>query len=72
MPRDMWSSFNLLWVGFGQETQQQKEKTLRKALACERAGEAIKLLKRINFDVKGAADKYGLEEQMRKLVTSKP
>ncbi|KAL7524654.1 hypothetical protein ACHAWF_001039, partial [Thalassiosira exigua] len=34
LPRERWGEVNLLWVGFGQEVQQQSEKTLRKVLSC--------------------------------------
>ena len=30
LPKEYWDKINLLWVGFGQETQQQKEKSLKK------------------------------------------
>ena len=67
----MWSSFNVLWVGFGQETQQQKEKSLRKALACNRPVEALQLLKKVGVDVKKEAEKYGLEEEVKDVMAEK-
>ena len=67
LPKEKWSSVNMLWVGFGQETQQQKEKMLKKALACSKPGEALKLLKKVGLDVVKEGKKFGLEEEIKKI-----
>jgi len=48
----------LIWVGFGQESQQQKEKAIKKAIACSRPKEALNLLKRVGVDLKKEAARY--------------
>jgi len=53
LPQELWGEVNLLWVGFGQEVQQEKPKILRKALRCDRPIEAIRLLRSVDFDVVG-------------------
>jgi endonuclease III len=50
LPREYWAVVNGLWVGFGQEVQQEKAKLLRKALyQCSRPQEALRLLQRCGF-----------------------
>ena len=66
LPREKWGEVNMLWVGFGQESQQQKEKILVKALNSSRPIEALGLLKKVGLDVKKEAKKYGLEDDIRK------
>ena len=66
MPREKWSEVNMLWVGFGQESQQQKEKILKKALGSSRPVEALGLLKRVGLDVRKEGKKYGLEGEIKK------
>lgn len=68
LPKDKWKDVNFLWVGFGQETQQQKEKVLRKAVACSRPMEALTLLKRVGVNYKVEAAKYGLKDQVDAIV----
>lgn len=51
LPHEYWGEVNLLWVGFGQEVQQEKQKTLRKALQSDRPFEALRLLRSVDFDV---------------------
>ncbi|GMI15358.1 hypothetical protein TrVE_jg2727 [Triparma verrucosa] len=65
LPRDRWDKINLLWVGFGQETQQQKEKSLKKALACSNPKAALKLMKRIGLDYHSEGKRYGLDEEIK-------
>lgn len=67
LPKEKWSGVNMLWVGFGQESQQQKEKILKKALACSKPADALKLLKKVGLDVLKEGKKYGLEEDIRKI-----
>ena len=55
---------NALFVGFGQESQQQKEKILKKALECSRPIEALKLLSKVGVDVKKEGIKYGLQSNI--------
>ena len=59
---------NVLWVGFGQESQQQKEKMLKKALVCSKPHEAMDLLKRVGLDVTKEAKRYGLEKEVGLLM----
>jgi len=51
LPHEYWGEVNLLWVGFGQEVQQEKQKVLRKALQSDRPFEALNLLRSVDFDV---------------------
>eukprot|EP00934_Nitzschia_sp_Nitz4_P008186 Nitzschia sp. Nitz4//scaffold109_size72162//26470//27621//NITZ4_005844-RA/size72162-processed-gene-0.22-mRNA-1//1//CDS//3329532757//8176//frame0 len=51
LPKDKWKDINLLWVGFGQEVQQQTVKVLRKALDCSRPHLALQLLRKVGVDV---------------------
>ena len=60
-PERKWGEINTLWVGLGQEVQQQKEKVLLKAIKSSRPKDAIKLLKRLGMNCKSVAKKYGLE-----------
>lgn len=64
LPREKWGELNALFVGFGQESQQQKEKILKKALACSRPVEALKLLSKVGVDVKKEGLKYGLQSDV--------
>jgi len=64
LPKERWSEVNMLWVGFGQESQQQKEKILNKALACSKPIEALDLLKKVGVDLKKEGKKFGLEERI--------
>lgn len=68
LPADKWREVNVLWVGFGQESQQQKEKMLKKALACSKPHEAMNLLKRVGLDLTKEAKKFGLEKEVGLLV----
>jgi endonuclease III len=49
LPRDYWGEVNGLWVGFGQEVQQEKAKLLRKALLCSQPRAALVLLQRVGL-----------------------
>ena len=68
LPRDKWDQVNSLWVGFGQETQQQKEKVIRKALVCSKPSDALKLLKEVGVNLDKEAKKYGLDEEVKKAM----
>jgi endonuclease III len=70
LPREYWEDINLLWVGYGQESQQEKEKSLRKALDCSRPKDALGLLKIVGMDVKKDAKKYKMEEEVKKVLES--
>ena len=65
LPRDKWDEINVLFVGFGQECQQQREKMLRKALACSQPREALLLLKKVGLDVHKEGKKLDLTEQIQ-------
>jgi endonuclease-3 len=68
LPKEKWGEINYLWVGFGQETQQQKEKVLRKAIACSAPGDALRLMKRLRLDVLKEGKKFGLEDEIKKAL----
>jgi len=51
LPHEFWGEVNLLWVGFGQEVQQEKQKALRKALKSSRPIDALGLLHSVEFDI---------------------
>ena len=68
LPREKWSQVNCLWVGFGQETQQQKEKVIRKALASSKPTDALKLLKKVGVNIEKEAKKFGLNEEVKKVL----
>ena len=68
LPKQKWGEVNVLWVGFGQEVQQQKEKTLRKALACSVPGEALDLVQRLRLDVEKEGKRFGLEEEIKSVM----
>ena len=56
LPREYWREINVLWVGFGQEVQQQAPKVLYKAVyECSRPKEALQLLQRCGMNVKQVA-----------------
>ena len=71
LPREKWSEVNVLWVGFGQEVQQQKGKLLRKIVTCSNPLGAMKLVKRLGFDVKKEAKKIGMEEEVANILKQK-
>jgi hypothetical protein len=71
LPRDKWGELNALFVGFGQESQQQKEKMLKKVIVCSRPSDALTLLQQIGMDVKKEAFKYGLGLEIEKLMKTK-
>lgn len=60
LPIEHWKTVNLLWVGFGQEVQQEKHKILSKALACSRPAQALRLLQRCGLDLKKEGTKYDM------------
>lgn len=68
LPRERWGEANVLWVGIGQETQQQKEKALTKALACSRPADALKLFRRLRVDLKKEGKRFMLEEAIEKAL----
>jgi endonuclease III len=63
LPKSHWADVNLLWVGFGQEVQQEREKVLRKALQCSRPKEALQLLKRCQLDYRKVAKECNIDLQ---------
>jgi endonuclease-3 len=65
LPKERWIEVNMLWVGFGQESQQQKEKILKKALKSSRPIEALNLLKKVGLNVAKEGKKYGLEDDIK-------
>ena len=68
LPKDRWASVNWLWVGFGQEVQQQKEKILRKILKCSSPREGLRLVKRLRLDVTKEAKRFGLEAEIKRVM----
>lgn len=71
LPRDKWDEVNVLWVGFGQEVQQQKEKMLKKALQCSAPKEALRLLDRLGLDVEKEGKRFGLEDKVNIAMAGK-
>lgn len=65
LPRDFWPTVNILWVGIGQETQQQKEKSIKKAIACSRPADALKLIRTLGIDLTKEGKRFGLEEEIK-------
>jgi len=51
LPHEYWGEVNLLWVGFGQEVQQERGKILRKALQSSDPIKALRLLHSVDFKV---------------------
>jgi endonuclease III len=72
LPHEKWSEINVLFVGFGQESQQQKEKILRKALVCSQPREALLLLKRVGLDYVKEGKKYKLTEEIQAVMKKSP
>jgi len=68
LPKEKWGEVNALFVGFGQETQQQKGKILKKALACSRPNDALRLIKRVGVDLKKEGKKFGLENEINSIL----
>ena len=69
LPKDRWGEITKLFVGFGQEVQQEKEKILRKALGLgNHASDALKLLEQVDLNVWKEAKKYGLLEEVKGLI----
>ena len=65
LPRDKWPVVNVLWVGIGQETQQQKEKILKKAIASSRPADSLRLIRKLGVDLTKEGKRYGLEEEIK-------
>jgi endonuclease III len=68
LPFEYWKDVNLLWVGFGQEIQQEKQKILTKALGCSQPAVALRLLKRCGMDVRKEATRYGLDDRVANVL----
>mmetsp|Transcript_18218 Transcript_18218/g.29408 ORF Transcript_18218/g.29408 Transcript_18218/m.29408 type:complete len:133 (+) Transcript_18218:3-401(+) len=68
LPQEYWKDVNLLWVGFGQEVQQEKSKILRKALDCSRPYEALKLLQKLGLDVRKEGAKLGWTDEIESIL----
>ena len=68
LPRQYWGEVNLLWVGFGQELQQEKPKLLRKALDCSRSADALRLIQRCGLDYVKVGRPLGLGEEIQKVI----
>ena len=64
LPKEKWGEVNVLWVGFGQEVQQQKEKMFRKVLACSSPREGLALVYKCGLDGNKEARKFGLEDEL--------
>jgi endonuclease III len=70
LPKCYWAEVNLLWVGFGQEVQQDKGKILRKALACSRPKEALNLLKRCGLDYRKVGNELGIMDEVERVLSN--
>ncbi|KNC76473.1 hypothetical protein SARC_11025, partial [Sphaeroforma arctica JP610] len=60
IPYEMWGDVNIVLVGLGQEIQTEKEKLLKKCLACSDPDLAFTLLTRLDMDVKRGLVRFGL------------
>ena len=65
LPRDKWPVVNVLWVGVGQETQQQKEKIIKKAIASSRPADSLKLIRKLGVDLTKEGKRFGLEDEIK-------
>ena len=65
LPKERWGNVNLLWVGVGQEVQQQKEKVLKKCIASSDPKESLKLVDRLGLNIKKEGKRYQLEQEIR-------
>lgn len=72
LPREYWAEVNLLWVGFGQEIQQEKAKILRKALDCSRPVDALRLLKRCGLDYNKVGRQLGMWDEIQQCWKRRP
>ena len=72
LPHEYWKDVNLLWVGFGQEVQQERQKVLEKALDCSKPYQALQLLKRCGMNVRREAQRYGHYERVTQILANKP
>jgi endonuclease III len=70
LPQEYWKDVNLLWVGFGQEIQQEKKKMLRKAIDCSRPYEALKLLLKCGMDIREEGAKSGWTDEINEILKS--
>lgn len=70
LPRERWGEVNALWVGFGQEVQQQKEKMLKKAIESSSPREALGLIQKLRLDVKKEGERFGLENAIKRAMDS--
>ena len=61
LPLEHWPSFNLVWVGLGQELQAEKAKLLGKAIASSDPKRAVALLRTLGLDVRKEAAKAALD-----------
>ncbi|KAL7575861.1 hypothetical protein ACA910_003177 [Epithemia clementina (nom. ined.)] len=68
LPLEKWKTVNLLWVGFGQEVQQEKAKILKKALHCSRPASALRLLKRCGVDLKKEGIKHDMYNEIQAVL----
>jgi endonuclease III len=71
LPSEYWKDVNLLWVGFGQEIQQEKPKMLLKALHCSRPYEALKLLLKCGMDIRAEGAKSGLVDEINEILNKR-
>ena len=60
LPRDVWGDINLIWVGVGQELQQEPGKLLRKVLACSDRDLGLRLLRTFGMNLEKVAAKHGI------------
>ena len=65
LPIEYWKEWNYLFVGLGQQVQQQKDVILKKAFSCSQPMQALGLLKKLGMDTKKEAKRYGLEEELK-------
>lgn len=67
LPQKYWADVNLLWVGFGQELQQEREKLFVKAVECSRPYDALQLMRCCGVDYIRIARKLEMYEQVEEI-----
>ena len=71
LPHEYWNEINYLFVGLGQQAQQQKEVILKKAIQCSQPYEALRLLKKLQLDYVKEAKKFGLVDEVNVIMQNK-
>ena len=68
LPKSYWLTVNILWVGFGQEVQQESQKILRKAMVCSRPKDAIQLLHRCGLNYRKVGKEMDIIDDIENIL----